>query len=199
MAFFIKHMVETDHMPTKYELQTQLRELTRGTKPLPIGKMKKEELVREITLRERVADERDAMGPAPKAKPGPLGPRKIPIIPVEAEGMVIKTPGVPGRHPVSRKEAMLMRAVEAEPDVARVLPGVAKAAKARTFKPQEAVEEEERTTMIRRTMPRAEPKAAPLPARDLATGHPGAGAGAGAGSSSLRSQVMDILKALAAE
>lgn len=173
-------------MPTKYELQTQLRELTRGTKPLPIGKMKKEELIREIALRERVAEEREAMGPAPKAKPGPLGPRKIPVVPIEAGDMVIKTPGVPARHPVSRKEAMLMRAAEEESDVARVLPGVAKAAKARASKPQEAVEEEERVATVRRTAP----KVAAPPARG----------GAGAeDASSLRSQVMDILKALAAE
>lgn len=188
-------------MPTKYELQAELRELTRGTKPLPIGKMKKEELVREITLRGRVADEREALGPAPKAKPGPLGPRKIPIIPVDTDDVVIRTPAAPARRPVSHKQAVEMAIVAAssakkpaasrammmrseEEEVSQVLPGIAKAAKARATKPQEAVEEEERTTMIRKA-PRATPAAS---------------AGAGAGNAdSLRSQVMDILKALAAE
>jgi hypothetical protein len=193
-------------MPTKYELQTQLRELTRGTKPLPIGKMKKAELERELALRSKLAEEREALGPAPKAKPGPLGPRRIPVIPVATDDVVIRTPKAPAKRPVSHKEARSIgaastladdsrriashkEAMEAEEEaVGSVFPAVAKAAKIRAPKVLAVREEEERMAEARSKppAPKPEPKAA-------------GGAGVSLDASNLRSHVLDILKALAAE
>ena len=80
-------------MATKYELATELRHITRGTKSGPICRMKKHELEAEI---DRIKAVRSVAVPehAP-AKPGPLGPREVKVKTVVKEGMTITVPEVP--------------------------------------------------------------------------------------------------------
>ena len=80
-------------MATKYELATELRALTRGTKAGPICRMKKHELEAEI---DRIKAVRSVAVPehAP-AKPGPLGPREVKVRQVMKDGMALSIPEVP--------------------------------------------------------------------------------------------------------
>lgn len=100
-AFFDTHLVE---MPTKYELMTELRALNKGRKPLPIGRMKKGEIEQQIRLIKGLQEALEADGPAPKAKPGPLGPRRVPVVEMPVSDVVIKTPVAPAKRLLARRD-----------------------------------------------------------------------------------------------
>lgn len=93
-------------MPTKYELAAELRALNMGHRALPICRMKKGEIEHHINILKRVKEETDAAGPAPKAKPGPVGPRKVPVIATVMDDVQIKTPVAPSKRPTTKSEAM---------------------------------------------------------------------------------------------
>jgi len=181
-------------MPTRYELAAELRNLPRGARPLPISKMSKSEIIQHIDLMKRIYETKAAEPVPEPAKRGPSGPRKVPVVPVamEEEGMVIKTPVAPQRHPTSRKESLWLSGVEenaapvakaprrakittAETDLATMFPGLVVAAEARA-----ADEARGRT-----------PAAMP---RQAAAG----GAGASCDEDVLARQVADMIRALRA-
>ena len=83
-------------MPTKYELQAQLRELNRGFPRIPISKLKMHELEAHIDAVKKIKSETAAILPTKTPSlPGPKGPRVI-AVEEEDKGIVtIKTPKVP--------------------------------------------------------------------------------------------------------
>ena len=86
-------------MATKYELATELKALTRGMKAIPICKMKKHELEAEIDRIKVLKQLEEDIGEYPKTKPGPLGPRPIPVAAAKAEdGLTIAVPVAPAKH-----------------------------------------------------------------------------------------------------
>jgi len=66
-------------MPTKYELQAELRALAKGIIHIPITQLKKGELEQRIALFKGYKEDTDALPAAPKSKTGSPGPRDIPI------------------------------------------------------------------------------------------------------------------------
>jgi len=66
-------------MPTKYELQAELRALAKGIIHIPITQLKKGELEQRIALFKGYKEDTEALPPAPKSKTGSPGPRDIPI------------------------------------------------------------------------------------------------------------------------
>lgn len=79
-------------MPTKYELQAELRELNRGQPRLAISKMKMHELEGAIDAVKKIKAEIASKTPM---LPGPKGPRAIPVEEVESGPLTIRTPKVP--------------------------------------------------------------------------------------------------------
>ena len=80
-------------MATRYELATELRKLTRGSRAGPICRMRKHELEAEI---DRVKAVRAVPIPEhPPAKPGPLGPREVTTKTFVKDGIEISVPQVP--------------------------------------------------------------------------------------------------------
>ena len=107
-------------MATKYELATELRQLTRGTKTGPICRMKKHELEAEIDRIKLMKQLKDDIGEYPAAKPGPTGPRRIPTETVvsfgDEEEVKIKVPQAPAAkvvEPARRKPGRPPKAPEA--------------------------------------------------------------------------------------
>lgn len=91
-------------MSTKYELATELRMLNRGMKALPICRMKKHELEMEIDrIKKLKAVEVAEHAPA---KPGPVGPREMPLRTVVREGVTVTVPEVPKRRIVRASDAI---------------------------------------------------------------------------------------------
>lgn len=89
-------------MSTKYELATELRALCRGTKPLPICRMKKHELEAEI---DRLKILKGIPLPEyPAAKPGPVGPRPIKAETTE-DGITVPT--APATRPVKKADLIV--------------------------------------------------------------------------------------------
>ncbi len=66
-------------MPTKYELQAELRSLAKGIIHIPITQLKKGELEQRIALFRGYKQDTEALPAAPKSKTGSPGPRDIPI------------------------------------------------------------------------------------------------------------------------
>lgn len=85
-------------MATKYELATELRALNRGMKALPICKMKKHELEAEIDRIKLMKQIKEDVGEYPPTKPGPLGPRPIPVAEAKTEDVTIAVPVAPAKH-----------------------------------------------------------------------------------------------------
>ena len=78
---------------TKYELATELRQLTRGSRSGPICRMRKHELEAEI---DRIkALKAMPVAEHPPAKPGPLGPRTVPTKTIVKDGVEITVPLAP--------------------------------------------------------------------------------------------------------
>ena len=83
-------------MPTKYELQAQLRELNRGFPRIPISKLKMHELEAHIDAVKKIKSETDSILPTKTPSlPGPKGPRAIPVEEVETGPVTIRTPKMP--------------------------------------------------------------------------------------------------------
>ena len=86
-------------MSTKYELATELRALTRGMKALPICKMTKAQLETEIDRIKLMKQLKEDIPDYPPVKPGPLGPRPIPVATKAAEDdLTIAVPMAPAKH-----------------------------------------------------------------------------------------------------
>ena len=83
-------------MSTKYELAAELRALCRGTKPLPICRMRKHELEAEIDRLKLLKG--IPLPEYPPAKPGPVGPRPIKV---ESTEDGIHVPTAPPKRVVS--------------------------------------------------------------------------------------------------
>jgi hypothetical protein len=105
-------------MPTKYELQAELRELSRGSPRIAISKMKMHELEGAIDAMKKIKAE---IAGKPHATPGPKGPRTIPVDDVEDEDLVIKTPHAPAPR-LSKKPAK----VAEDPNVSQMFPALSK-------------------------------------------------------------------------
>jgi hypothetical protein len=86
-------------MSTKYELATELRQLTRGMKAGPICRMKKHELEAEID-RIKVLKQIKPSTDYPPAKPGPTGPRRLGSAVVSFDDVDIKVPQAPAEKVV---------------------------------------------------------------------------------------------------
>ena len=83
-------------MPTKYELQAQLRELNRGFPRIPISKLKMHELEAHIDAVKKIKSETDSILPTKTPSlPGPKGPRVIPVEDVDTGPVTIRTPKMP--------------------------------------------------------------------------------------------------------
>ena len=83
-------------MPTKYELQAQLRELNRGFPRIPISKLKMHEIEAHIDAIKKVKAETEAILPTKTpARTGPKDPRPIPVEEVASGSVTIRTPKVP--------------------------------------------------------------------------------------------------------
>lgn len=86
-------------MSTKYELATELRALTRGMKRPQICKMTKAQLETEIDRIKVMKQLEEDIPDYPPAKPGPLGPRAIPVAATKAaEDLTIAVPQAPAKH-----------------------------------------------------------------------------------------------------
>ena len=81
-------------MATKYELASELRALTKGMRPLPISKMKKDELLKAIASAKQIKAEQEVTV-VEKVKPGPLPPRPTKVEPVKIDSDFIKAPKLP--------------------------------------------------------------------------------------------------------
>lgn len=91
-------------MSTKYELATELRALTRGMKALPICKMTKAQLETEIDRIKVMKQLKEDIPDYPPAKPGPLGPRPIPVATKAADDdLLISVPQAPPKHTTAPK------------------------------------------------------------------------------------------------
>jgi hypothetical protein len=83
-------------MPTKYELQAELRELNRGFPRIPISKMKMHELEAMIdSVKKMKVGTETAMVDKKPAVAGRPSSRPIVVEETEDEDVVIKTPQVP--------------------------------------------------------------------------------------------------------
>lgn len=83
-------------MPTKYELQAQLRELNRGFPRIPISKLKMHELEAHIDAVKKIKAETASILPTKTPSlPGPKGPRPIAVEEEDKGVVTIKTPKVP--------------------------------------------------------------------------------------------------------
>lgn len=84
-------------MPTKYELQAELRELNRGFPRIPISRLKMHELEAHIDAVKKIKSETEAILPTKKPVHGggPPGPRPIPVDDEDKGIVTIKTPKVP--------------------------------------------------------------------------------------------------------
>jgi hypothetical protein len=83
-------------MPTKYELQAELRELNRGFPRIPISKLKMHELEAHIDAVKKIKSETAAILPTKTPSlPGPKGPRVIAVEEEDTGIVTIKTPKVP--------------------------------------------------------------------------------------------------------
>jgi hypothetical protein len=78
-------------MPTKYELMTELRVLSRGLKPLAISRMNKGELLASIELTKKMIQEK-GMIPEIKGKRDKYEPRTIESEEMTIDDTVIKVP-----------------------------------------------------------------------------------------------------------
>jgi hypothetical protein len=78
-------------MPTKYELMTELRVLSRGLKPLAISRMNKGELLTAIEYTKQVIEEK-GMTPMIKGKRDKKEPRPIESETVKIDDVVVNVP-----------------------------------------------------------------------------------------------------------
>jgi len=136
-------------MPTKYELQAELRALSKGIINMPITSLKKHDLEQRIALFKGFKGEAEKLPPVEKAKTGPLGPRKVPVADstITAAGgagagaeIGIRVPGAPaerptnkrppGRPKISKPRISVQHVEDGEltADAAPLFPGVTKAA-----------------------------------------------------------------------
>jgi hypothetical protein len=136
-------------MPTKYELQAELRSLSKGIINMPITSLKKNDLEQRIALFKGFKGEAEKLPPVENAKGGPLGPRKVPVAEtaITAAGgagagaeIGIRVPGAPAERPTNKRPAgrpkvskprISVRHIEEgelTADTAPLFPGVTKAA-----------------------------------------------------------------------
>ena len=109
-------------MPTKYELQAQLRDLNRGYPRIPISKMKMHELEGAIDAMKKIKEEIATKTPA---LPGPKGPRVIPVEDVESGPVTIRTPKMPPVRNVGvPKGKKPGKAISEDPDTSDLFPAV---------------------------------------------------------------------------
>jgi hypothetical protein len=78
-------------MPTKYELMTELRVLSRGLKPLAISRMNKGELLASIELTKKMIQEKGLI-PEIKGKRDRYLPRPIESEEKKIDGVVLNIP-----------------------------------------------------------------------------------------------------------
>jgi len=78
-------------MPTKYELMTELRVLSRGLKPLAISRMNKGELLTAIECTKQVIAEK-GLTPEIKGKRDKMEPRPIESEIVKVDGIEMNVP-----------------------------------------------------------------------------------------------------------
>lgn len=101
-------------MPTKYELQAELRELNRGFPRIPISKMKMHELEATIdSVKKLKAGTSAALVGKEPAKAGRPGARAIPTEEMEDEDVVIHLPQVPAAR-ITKK--VVVEKVDKEPE-----------------------------------------------------------------------------------
>lgn len=113
-------------MPTKYELQAQLRELNRGFPRIPISKLKMHEIEAHIDAIKKVKAETEAILPTKTpVRPGHPGPRPIPVEEVESGPVTIRTPKMPPVRnigvPKGKKPG---KAISEDPDTSDLFPAV---------------------------------------------------------------------------
>ena len=78
-------------MPTKYELMTELRVLSRGLKPLAISRMNKGELLASIECTKKLIQEKGLV-PEIKGKRDRYQPRPIESEETKIDGVVVNVP-----------------------------------------------------------------------------------------------------------
>ena len=130
-------------MPTKYELQAELRELNRGFPRMPISKMKMHELEAAIDgVKKLKTGSMEALATKTPSTTGRPSARPIPVEDKEDEDVVIKTPKAPAERKTGKKKA------EEPFSAATLFPGVMRrgaeaAKKNETLKTLKKVEKEE--------------------------------------------------------
>lgn len=86
-------------MPTKYELQAELRELNRGFPRVPISKMKYHELEAMIDgIRKAKGESLEALPTKTPIRPGQYPPRPIPSESIEDDDVVLHVPQKPAER-----------------------------------------------------------------------------------------------------
>jgi hypothetical protein len=90
-------------MPTKYELMTELRVLSRGLKPLAISRMNKGELLASIELTKKMIQEK-GMIPEIKGKRDRYLPRPIESETAQIDGVIVNVPLKPRAIVKSKKD-----------------------------------------------------------------------------------------------
>ena len=104
-------------MPTKYELQSELRELNRGFPRIPISKMKMHELEAMIDSVKKVkAGTAAALVDKKPVGGGRPGARPIPVEDVEDEDIVIHAPQMPAARITKKIKVEKMDSDSIEPE-----------------------------------------------------------------------------------
>lgn len=116
-------------MPTKYELQAQLRELNRGFPRIPISKLKMHELEAHIDAVKKIKNETDAILPTKTpAVAGRPSARPIEVEAVESGPITIRTPKVPPVRnvgvPKGKKPGSAKHVISEDPDHSDMFPAV---------------------------------------------------------------------------
>jgi len=128
-------------MPTKYELQAELRELNRGFPRMAISKMKMHELEAAIdSVKKLMAGAEEALTTKTPSKTGRPSSRPIPVEEQEDEDVVIHVPKPPAERKTKKEPSSLMSPLppkrmtvpiqpSGEPNSAIFFPGVMRRAK----------------------------------------------------------------------